>query len=283
MKNIAIITDTDSSLPVDLTVQYGICQVPINVIIDGKTYETGVDIDDHLLFEKLEKFNKYPTTSAPSPTAFAKASKAAIHEGAQSIICICVSSKVSSSYDSAVLASQMFQHDIVLIDSQNLSMGQGFMVLTAAVNVLNGASREEVLKHLANVGKRIHTFAVLPSLKYIALSGRLNKFSANIADTLDIKPILTVQEGKLEVVSRQRTSKKAIDKMLELVYLACDGKTIERGAIIHANNPEGAHNLQERVYSIAANVNPFILAEFTPGLSIHTGPRTIGITILTNG
>ncbi len=148
MKNIAIITDTDSSLPVDLTVQYGIRQVPINVIIDGKTYETGVDIDDHLLFEKLEKFKKYPTTSAPSPAAFAKASKAAIHEGAQSIICICVSSKVSSSYDSAVLASQMFQHDIVLIDSQNLSMGQGFMVLTAAVNVLNGASREEVLKHL---------------------------------------------------------------------------------------------------------------------------------------
>ncbi len=115
------------------------------------------------------------------------------------------------------------------------------------------------------------------------LSGRLNKLSANIADTLDIKPILTVQEGKLEVVSRQRTSKKAIDEMLKLVYLACDGKTIERGAIIHANNPEGAHNLQERVYSIAANVNPFILAEFTPGLSIHTGPRTIGITILTNG
>lgn len=283
MKNIAIITDTDSSLPVDLTVQYGIRQVPINVIIDGETYETGVDIDDHLLFEKLEKFKKYPTSSAPSPAAFAKAFKAAIHEGARSIICICVSSKVSSSYDSAVLASQMFQHDIVLIDSQNLSMGQGFMVLTAAVNVLNGASREEVLKHLANVGKRIHTFAVLPSLKYIALSGRLNKFSANIADTLDIKPILTVQEGKLEVVSRQRTSKKAIDKMLELVYLACDGKTIERGAIIHANNPEGAHNLQERVYSIAANVNPFILAEFTPGLSIHTGPKTIGITILTNG
>lgn len=283
MKNIAIITDTDSSLPVHLTVQGGIRQVPINVIIEGETYQTGVDLDDHLLFEMLKQVRKYPTTSAPSPEAFAKAFRAAILEGVQSIICICVSGKVSSSYDSAILASQMFQHDIVLIDSQNLSMGQGFMVLTAAVNVLNGASREEVLKHLANVGKRIHTFAVLPSLKYIALSGRLNKFSANIADTLDIKPILTVQEGKLEVVSRQRTSKKAIDKMLELVYLACDGKTIERGAIIHANNPEGAHNLQERVYSIAANVNPFILAEFTPGLSIHTGPKTIGITILTNG
>ena len=283
MKNIAFITDTDSSLPIDLTVQYGIRQVPINLHIDGETYETGVDLDDHLLFEKLEQVKKYPTTSAPSPEAFAKAFRAAILEGAQSIICICVSGKVSSSYDSAVLASQMFKHDIVVVDSQNLSMGQGFMVLTAAESVLNGATKEEVLQHLANVGKRIHTFALLPSLKYIALSGRLNKFSANLADTLDIKPILTVQDGKLEIVSRQRTSKKAIDKMLELVNLSCDGKTIKRVAIIHANNPEGAHNLQEKVNSIAPDVNPYIIAEFTPGLSIHTGPGTIGITTLTNG
>jgi DegV family protein with EDD domain len=263
--------------------QYGIRQVPINLHIDGETYETGVDIDDDFLFEKLEKVKKYPTTSAPSPEAFAKAFRASISEGAQSIICICVSCKVSASFDSAVLASQMFKHDIVVVDSQNLSMGQGFMVLTAAESVLNGATKEEVLQHLANVGKRIHTFALLPSLKYIALSGRLNKFSANLADTLDIKPILTVQDGKLEIVSRQRTSKKAIDKMLELVNLSCDGKTIKRVAIIHANNPEGAHNLQEKVNSIAPDVNPYIIAEFTPGLSIHTGPGTIGLSILTDG
>lgn len=281
MKNIAIITDTDSSLPVDLTVQNGIRQVPINLIIDGETYETGVDIDDHLLFEKLEKFKKYPTTSAPSPAAFAKAFKAAILEGAQSIICICVSGKVSSSYDSAVLASQMFQQDIVVVDSLNLSMGQGFMVLTAAEAVLNGATREEVLEHLANVGKRIHTFAVLPSLKYIALSGRLNKYSANIAIILDIKPILTVQDGKLEVISRQRTVSKAIDKMFELMINACDGKAIERGAIIHADCPEKVQNLQNKINISFLELKPFLLSEFTPGLSIHTGPGTVGITILT--
>ena len=95
MKNIAIITDTDSSLPVHLTVQGGIRQVPINVIIEGETYQTGVDLDDHLLFEMLKQVRKYPTTSAPSPEAFAKAFRAAILEGVQSIICICVSGKVS--------------------------------------------------------------------------------------------------------------------------------------------------------------------------------------------
>ncbi|MEN4012484.1 MAG: DegV family protein [Bellilinea sp.] len=281
MKNIAIITDTDSSLPVDLTAKYGIRQVPINVIIEGEIFQTGVDIDDHLLFEMLKQVRKYPTTSAPSPEAFAKAFRAAILEGIQSIICICVSGKVSSSYDAAVLASQMFQHDIVVIDSQNLSMGQGFMALTAAEAVLNGATRDEVLENLAPVRNRIHTFAILPSLKYIALSGRLNKHTANMADILDIKPILTVQEGKLEVISRQRTVSKAIDKMFELMINACNGKAIERGAIIHADCPEKAQNLQKKINISFPELKPFLLTEFTPGLSLHTGPGTIGITILT--
>jgi len=281
MKNIAIITDTDSSLPVDLTAQYGIRQVPINVIIDSETYQTGVDLDDHLLFEILKQVRKYPTTSAPSPEAFAKAFRAAIRKGAQSIICICVSGKVSSSFDSAVLASQMFQHDIVVVDSQNLSMGQGFMVLTAAESVMNGASRDEVLINLENIKKRIHTFAVLSSLKYIALSGRLNKYSANIADAFDVKPILTIHEGKLEAISRQRTSRKAIDKTLEFLINACDGKIIERGAIIHADCPEKFPDLQNRINSSFPDLKPFLLSEFTPGLSLHTGPGTIGITVLT--
>lgn len=281
MKNIAIITDTDSSLPIDLTVQYGIRQVPINVIIDGETYQTGVDLDDQRLFEMLKQVRKYPTTSAPSPEAFAKAFRAAILEGIQSIICICASGKVSSSYDSAVLASQMFQNDIVVVDSQNLSMGQGFMALTAAEAVLRGVSRDEVLENLTLIRKRIHTFAVLPSLKYIALSGRLNKHSANIADILDIKPILTVQEGKLEVISRQRTVSKAFDKMFELMINACNGKAIERGAIIHADCPEKAQNLQKKINISFPELKPFLLTEFTPGLSLHTGPGTIGMTILT--
>ncbi len=81
MKNIAIITDTDSSLPVHLTVQGGIRQVPINRDYRGWTYQTSVDLDDHLLFEMLNRLEKYPTTSAPSPEAFAKAFRAAILEG----------------------------------------------------------------------------------------------------------------------------------------------------------------------------------------------------------
>ncbi len=281
MKKIAIITDTDSSLPDDLSVQYGIRQVPINLHINNETFETGIDINDQILFEKLENIKKYPTTSAPSPEVFAKVFREAIDKGAQTVICICVSSKVSATYNSAVLASRMIQHDIVVIDSLNLSMGQGFMAIAAAESVLKGATKDEVLNNIDGVGKRLHTFAVLPSLKYIAMSGRLNKYSANIGDFLEIKPILTVQDGKLELISRQRTSKKAMDKMLEFVLNVSNGKTIEQCAIIHSNCPEKVPELQKRIKSILPDTMPFISSEFTPGLSIHTGPGTIGVTLLT--
>ena len=282
MKKIAIISDTDCSLPFDLVVKYGIRLIPIILNIDGETYETGVDIDDRLLFEKIDEFKEYPTTSAPSPLVYDKVFKRAILEGFQTIICICVSSKVSGTYNSAVLASRMFDHDIIVIDSQNLSMSQGFMVLAAAECVFTGGTKEEVLELITNVNKRVHTFAILPCLKYIALSGRLKKYPAGIADLLEIKPILTIQDGKLEVVSRQRTTNKAIIKTLELVHDICDGKTIEHVAIIHSNNPEKAQYLFEKAISLTLPMKPYILAEFTPGLSIHTGPGAIGITVLTN-
>ncbi len=283
MNKIAIITDRDSSLPDDLALHHAIYQVPINLHIDGKTYESGVDLNDKLLFAKLENYNKkYPTTSAPPPSAFIKAFESAIQAGAETIICICVSGKVSSSHNSAVLATEMFKNDITVYDSQNLSMGQGFMVLAAAEAVQNGASKEEVLQLLDATGKRLFTFAVLPTLKYIALSGRLNKFAAGLADTLNIKPILTVQDGELVVMSRQRTMNRAVEKIIEMLSLCCAEKGIERGAIIHVNDVEGARWLHEKVRETTLHKNPFIFSEFTPGLSLHTGPGTLGITIMTN-
>ncbi|MRR30478.1 DegV family EDD domain-containing protein [bacterium] len=147
--------------------------------------------------------------------------------------------------------------------------------------MLKGASKAEVLAQLADINHRIHTFAFLSTLKYIALSGRLNKFSANIADSLNIKPILTVQDGKLEVVSRQRTERKALEKMLDLLAASIAGKTIERAAVLHVNCPENALALKQRMSSSAPGVHPYLIAEFTPGLSLHVGSGALGISVLT--
>ncbi len=282
MTKIAIITDTDSSLPPEVAAHDGIRLVPITINFDTETYTTGVDIDDRLLFEKVDRLNKLPTTSAPSPNAFAAEYEAAFKEGAETVICICVSSLVSSTYNAALTARQMFpERDITVIDSLNLCMGQGFLALLAAEAAQRGAAKDQILALLDDSGKRMHLYAVLPTLKYLAMSGRVGKFVAGMAATLNIKPILTIQDGKLVLLERVRTHKKAIERMLELSSQCVDGKPVERAAIIHVNDLEGAHAL-EGMLRTRIQLPPSVLTTaFTPGLSVHAGTGVVGVVILT--
>ncbi len=283
MKKIAIITDTDSSLPPEVAARHGIHLVPITINFDDETYTTGVDIDDRLLFEKVDRLNKLPTTSAPSPNAFADEFEAAFKDGAETVICICVSSLVSSTYNAAFTARQTFpERDITVIDSLTLCMGQGFLALLAAEAAQKGASRDQILALLEDAGPRLHLYAVLPTLKYLAMSGRVGKFVAGMAATLNIKPILTIQDGKLVLLERVRTRKNAIERMLELAHSCVDGGTsVERAAIIYVNDLEGAHELEKMLRARLPLPPAVLTAPFTPGLSVHAGTGVVGVVILT--
>ena len=126
MANIHVITDSDASLPAELAAKYGIVQVPITIQFGEETFETGIDIDDKLLFEKIDALKKLPTTAAPSPAAFNKAFKNAFDQGAESIICVVVGSKVSRTYDSAINAVDDFPgKKITVIDSEFMSLRPG--------------------------------------------------------------------------------------------------------------------------------------------------------------
>jgi len=126
----------------------------------------------------------------------------------------------------------------------------------------------------------VHLYAVLSTLKYLALSGRVGKFVAGMADTLNIKPVLTVRDGKLDLLEKIRTRKKAVERMLELTQQSLDGKGIERLAIIHVNHPQGAAELQEQLCRLLPCPEQIITAEFTPGLSVHAGTGIVGLALV---
>lgn len=282
MNPIAIITDSDASLPPALAEAYGIRQVPITIHFGDESYTTSVDIDDVLLFEKIDQLNKLPTTAAPSPGAFTAAYENAFAAGAQSIICICVSSKISATYSAAVTACEQFPgRDIRVVDSLNLSMGQGLIVLAAAEAVRNGASIDEAIAAALDTGSRVHVYAVLATLKYLALGGRVGKLAAGMADTLSIKPVLSVRDGKLDLLEKIRTRKKAVERMLELTRQSLGGKSVERLAIIHVNNPQGAEELRHLLRAALPCPEEIIIAEFTAGLSVHAGAGVVGLALVT--
>ena len=282
MSKITIITDSDASLPADLAAQYGILLVPIIVQFGEETFRTGVDINDISLFERVDRENKLPTTSAPSPGAFVKAFQSAFDDGADAIVCICVSSEISATYAAAMTARETFaDREITVIDSMTLSMGQGFIVLAAAEAAHNGASVEEIVKQATDVGPRIHVYAALSTLKYLAMSGRVGKLAAGVADTFNVKPILSVQNGKLELLEKVRTQKKAVARVLELVCQAVGEGSIERLALIHVNNPDGARALQQQLCERVTCPDSTIIAEFTAGLSVHAGAGVVGVVVVT--
>jgi DegV family protein with EDD domain len=189
--------------------QHGILQVPIAVHFGEETLKTGVDIDDASLFERVDREGTLPTTSAPTPGDFFAAYQDVFAEGAEAATCFCVSSGVSGTYEAALTARELLaEHDITVVDTQSISMGQGFMALEAAEAARNGASKAAVIERAIAVRERTCLYAALSTLKYLAMSGRVGH-PTGMASLLSIKPILTLRDGELDLLERVRTRRKA--------------------------------------------------------------------------
>lgn len=278
MPPIAIVTDTDASIPPSLAARYGIRQVPIIVQFGAEALETGVDIDDARTFARIDREGRLPTTSAPPPASFARAFAAALADGATTILCFCVSGPVSATYSSALVARGMFPEcDIRVIDSEQISMAFGFQALAAARAAAAGATPDEAVAAAASVRERVTIFAALTTLKYLAMSGRVGHLAAGMAGLLDVKPILSVREGKLDVIERVRSRRRSWQRLIELTQGFLAGRRAEEMAVLHVAVPNDAAQLAALARSELPCPEEVVIAELTPGLSVHGGAGMVGI------
>ena len=284
MPKISVITDTDSSLPAEMAAAYNILQVPISIHLDEGLSGTDHTIDNASLFKKIDEVGKLPSTAAPNPAQFVEYFKRVFTEQKpDTLIYYAISSEMSATIKSAQIAAEELKPlDIRVIDSNMLSMAQGYMVLAAAEAAQKGASLEAVLKTAEDVRERTYLYGALSTLKYLSMSGRVSHIAAGMAGMLNIKPILSVQDGKLAMLEKVRTRSKSWARMIELVKLDIGEHAVQKACILHVNDAKGAEAFEQLLRESLACPAELPLVDINPGLSVHTGAGLVGVCLVTD-
>ena len=282
MPRIAIITDTDSSLPLDLAKEYHIIEVPIIVQFGEESFRDVYDIDNAAVFARADREGRLPKTAAPSPGEFIKTYQAAFDAGADQILCLTISAEMSAVYSSACSAAGMFPgKTIKVVDTRTVAYGEGLMAIEAAKAIAGGESINKAVAAAENLRDRTHLFAALSTLKYLAMSGRVGQVAAGFGTLFEVKPILTLRNEKLEMLERIRTQGKAWARTIELAIETTGGSAVEQLAILHVNAPEAAGQFERLVRAALPCPPEMRHVEITPGLSIHTGDGLVGLVLVT--
>lgn len=278
MTKISIITDTDSSLPEKMAAEYGILQVPISIHMGDDLSGSDHTITNAELFAKVDEMGKLPTTAAPTPGIFVEYFKRVFAEQKpDTLIYYAISGEMSATIKSAqIAADDLKDYDIRVIDSNTLSMAQGYMVLAAAEAAKQGKSIEEVMKIAEKVRENTVLYGALATLKYLSMSGRVSHVAAGMAGMLDIKPILSVQNGKLDMLEKIRTRKKSWSRMIELVTADVGERSIVHACVLHVNAEDAAKEFDEMLRAALSYPKDVSLVDFNPGLAVHTGAGLVG-------
>jgi len=275
---IKIVTDSTSDLPAELVEKHGISVIPLYINFGEQGYQDRIDITRREFYERLPQSDPFPTTAAPGVDKFKTVYTQLMEEGADEILSIHVSASLSAVLDVAQTAAKQFADiPVKIFDSGQLSLGTGYQVLTAAQSAEKGLTMEDILTQLEEQTSCTHVFAALDTLEYLKRSGRMNAFMANLGSILQIKPILTMHNGR-PGAERVRTKERSINRLIELVS---DLGPLEEVALVHTNSPNEAEALWQKAKHLFPHQENPLSVDVTPVLGAHLGPGAIGFTCIT--
>ncbi len=270
---IKIVTDSTCDLPEAIIARYGIAVVPLYINLGERSYLDGVELSRQEFYVRLSAGASFPTTAAPGPESFRQVYQATATEDVTGILSIHVSGSVSATLNNARLGAQEIkQSPVTVFDSEQLSMGTGFLVLTAAKAAAAGRSMAEIIALLEAQILRTHTFAVLDTLEFLRHSGRVSSIAAGLGAILQIKPVFKMYNGQV-TFERVRTRKRAVNRLISLID---DLTPLEQAALLHSNAPNRAEALRRQVQHLLP-VEDIPLVDISPIVSAHIGPGAVGI------
>lgn len=249
--------------------------VPLKIIFGDDSYADGIDLTQDEFFHMLENTSELPTTSQPSigevETVFTELLETYDH-----IIYLTLSSGISGTFDSGMMARNIVgENRITVFDTQFASVIHKIMATEALNMIEEGKTLDEIVNRLELLRKNANIVLVVDDLMHLSRTGRLSATSAQIGHMLKIKPLLHFNEGKIELLKKIRSIKKAHKSVVEMVKDA-DLKDGDFLLVAQAHGMEYASKLEHELKTVYPNLN-ISINDLSPVISVHTGPKTIGV------
>lgn len=281
MSKLAIVTDSTSYIPPDLIQKHNLTITPQVLIWGEETYQDGVDIQPDDFYSRLRTAKVMPSTSQVSPATMKKTFEGLIEKGFD-ILGIFISSKLSGTMQSAIQAKDMMEaagEKVTLVDSNSTAMAMGFQVLTVTRAVANGAGLTDAVALAEKTRDHTGVYFAVDTLEFLHRGGRIGGAQRFLGTALNMKPVLAVQDGRVEAIERIRTKRKALDRVIELVTEQVQGKDNIRLATLHANTADEARALLDQAAELLQPVET-IFSEVSPVIGTHAGPGTVGLAYM---
>ncbi len=272
---IKIMTDGSTDIPQSTIEELDITVIPDHIRIGEQDYIANDNITIDELYELASNTEEIVTTTQPKPEEF-KAAFTSASKNYDGVICILTSSKFSMMCKNAqaVAAKMKKSKPITVIDSKSISSGTGILVIEAARMAKDGADFDDIVEKIEALREKLSVTFVLDSIEPIEKSGRLGKASIFTKALITLKPLVTVVDGEFQPVTQERTRKKALEKLLDIVNNIKDG---EEAYVTFNTRPEEAIEFAKAIKTIKAN--KIVINRLNPALGIHGGPGILSVAI----
>jgi DegV family protein with EDD domain len=270
-----VVADTTCGLPHRVLEERGIPVIPQVVIFGEESYHDDRDFDTAVFLQKLKASPRLPKTAAPEPALYYPIFEQAQRKG-ESVVVVAPTAKASGTFRSAETAALDFPNvNIRVIDTQTISCNLGSMVLLADKMAKIGKSADEIISKLTDMIPCGRLYFVVDTLEYLAKGGRIGGAKKLLAELLEIKPILQVKDGQVEPFEQQRTKKRAVSRLVEVVVEQCQGGENAHLCVIQVAAEKEAEALAEEL-KLKLRVPNIPIYQLPPAIVVHAGPKTLG-------
>ena len=280
-RHVAIVTDSTAYLPPQEMARHNITSVPLTVVLGNRALEEGTEISARSLAQALQRRTPV-TTSRPGPELFAAAYRAAAEAGAQGIVSLHLSAEMSGTYDAAVLAAREAPVPVRVVDTGMVAMALGFCALAAAEATEAGGGLDEAVAAAEKRAEGTSAYFYVDTLDYLRRGGRIGPAQALFGSALAVKPLLQLEDGRIEALEKVRTASRAIARLEEIVVERAGAGPVHV-AVHHLSAGERAAELAERLRDRLPGLEELHVSEVGAVIGAHTGPGLLGVVVSLRG